>query len=123
MFHQRASLREQEIPVLWREMAERMFAVLVGLFEYVGEKGQEILSGERDRKGQRRKGGAGTIHAAFEDVDEDRLLADALARRLRGQPLPTDRKELGRLYGWLLRQGFDAGKVSALFRRGGRELE
>jgi SOS response regulatory protein OraA/RecX len=60
---------------------------------------------------------------AFDAVDEDRLLADALARRLRGQPLPTERKELGRLYGWLLRQGFDAGKVSALFRRGGRDVE
>jgi hypothetical protein len=43
MFHQRASLCEQELPVLWREMAERLFAVLIGLFEYVGEKGQEIL--------------------------------------------------------------------------------
>ena len=63
------------------------------------------------------------VAAAFEEVDEDRLLADALARRLRGQPLPTDRKALGRLYGWLVRQGFDAGKVSALFRRGGRDSE
>jgi regulatory protein len=63
------------------------------------------------------------VTAVFADVDEDRLLADALARRLRGQPLPTERKELGRLFGWLLRQGFDAGKVSALFRRGGRDLE
>jgi len=63
------------------------------------------------------------VAAAFEDVDEDRLLADALARRLRGQPMPADRKALGRLYGWLVRQGFDAGKVSALFRRGGRNIE
>ena len=63
------------------------------------------------------------VSAVFADVDEDRLLADALTRRLRGQPLPADRKALGKLYGWLLRQGFDAGKVSALFRRGGRDLE
>ena len=63
------------------------------------------------------------VAAAFEDVDEDRLLADALARRLRGQPMPPDRKAQGRLYGWLVRQGFDASKVAALFRRGGRELE
>ncbi|MBK5296546.1 MAG: RecX family transcriptional regulator [Vicinamibacteria bacterium] len=63
------------------------------------------------------------VAAAFEDVDEDRLLADALIRRLRGQPLPSDRKALGRLYGWLVRQGFDAGKVSALFRRGGRDTD
>ena len=63
------------------------------------------------------------VAAAFEDVDEDRLLADALTRRLRGQPMPTDRKAQGRLYGWLVRQGFDASKVSALFRRGGRDVE
>ena len=68
-----------------------------------------------------------TAHAAvaavFAEVDEDRLLADALTRRLRGQPLPSERKALARLYGWLVRQGFDPGKVSALFRRGGRDLE
>jgi SOS response regulatory protein OraA/RecX len=63
------------------------------------------------------------VAAAFEDVDEDRLLIDTLTRRLRGQPLPADRKALGRLYGWLIRQGFDAGKVSALLRRGGRNIE
>jgi SOS response regulatory protein OraA/RecX len=62
------------------------------------------------------------VAAAFEDIDEDRHLADALTRRLRGQPMPADRKALGRLYGWLVRQGFDAGKVSALFRRGGRDV-
>ena len=63
------------------------------------------------------------VAAVFADVDEDRLLADALTRRLRGQPLPSDRKALGRLYGWLVRQGFDPAKVSALFRRGGRDVE
>jgi len=62
------------------------------------------------------------VDAAFEDVDENTLLANALARRLRGQPLPTEPKDLARLFGWLVRQGFDAGKVSALFRRGGRDL-
>lgn len=60
------------------------------------------------------------VAAAFEEVDEDRLLADALARRLKGQPLPAERKALARLYGWLVRQGFAPGAVSALFRRGGR---
>lgn len=63
------------------------------------------------------------VDAAFEDVDESTLLGNALARRLRGQPLPTDRKDLARLFAWLVRQGFDAGTISALFRRGGRDLE
>ncbi len=56
---------------------------------------------------------------AFSDVDEQALLEGALARRLRNQPFPTDRKDVARLYGWLVRQGFDADKVSALLRKRG----
>jgi regulatory protein len=55
---------------------------------------------------------------AFSEVDEQALLQAALARRLRNQPFPTDRKDVARLYAWLVRQGFDADKVSALLRRG-----
>lgn len=61
------------------------------------------------------------VRATFADVDEDDLLAQALARRLRGGPVPTDAKARRRLQGWLLRQGFDAGKVAALLRRAGRD--
>ena len=56
------------------------------------------------------------VAEVFADVDQDALLAEALGRRLRQQPLPADRKALARLYGWLVRQGFDADKVSALLR-------
>ena len=54
---------------------------------------------------------------AFSDVDEEALLEGALARRLRGRPFPTDRKDVARLYAWLVRQGFDQDKVSAHIRR------
>jgi SOS response regulatory protein OraA/RecX len=54
---------------------------------------------------------------AFADIDQEALLADALDRRLRGQTMPSDRKALARLYGWLVRQGFEADRVSALLRR------
>jgi SOS response regulatory protein OraA/RecX len=57
------------------------------------------------------------VAEVFADVDQDALLAEALGRRLRQQPLPADRKALARLYGWLVRQGFDADKVSALLRK------
>ena len=57
------------------------------------------------------------VEAAFDDIDADRLLEDALARRLRHRPFPTERKDLARLYAWLVGQGFEADKVSALLRR------
>ena len=57
------------------------------------------------------------VAAAYEDVDEDRLLTEALSRRLRGQPPPTDPKAVRRLQAWLLRQGFDADAVRQLLRR------
>ncbi len=57
------------------------------------------------------------VAAAFDEVDEDRQLADALARRLRGAPPPTDPKARARLYGWLLRQGFDSDRIRAALRR------
>jgi regulatory protein len=53
----------------------------------------------------------------FSDVDEEALLEGALARRLRGRTFPTERKDVARLYAWLVRQGFDADKVSTLLRR------
>ena len=59
------------------------------------------------------------VAAAFDDVDEEAQVADALARRLRGAPVPTDRKALARLFAWLLRQGFDADKIRNALRRSG----
>jgi SOS response regulatory protein OraA/RecX len=60
------------------------------------------------------------VAAAFEDVDQDAMIVAAIERRLRGQPFPTERPAIARLYGWLLRQGFDGDKVSAVLRRRGR---
>jgi regulatory protein len=57
------------------------------------------------------------VSAAFDDVDEARMIEDALARRLRNAPVPTDPQALRRLHGWLLRQGFDADKVRQALRR------
>ncbi|HEY7473521.1 MAG TPA: RecX family transcriptional regulator [Vicinamibacterales bacterium] len=55
----------------------------------------------------------------FADVDEDALLAKALDRKLRGRRI-QDSAEFRRLHQFLMRQGFDAGKiVRALEARGG----
>lgn len=57
------------------------------------------------------------VTAAFTDVSEDQMLANAVARRLRGSEPPSDPKAIRRLQGWLLRQGFDADRVQRLLRR------
>ena len=62
----------------------------------------------------------GAVSAAFGEVNEDQLLEDALARRLRGASFPTERAAVNRLQGWLLRQGFDSDKVRQLLRRRSR---
>jgi regulatory protein len=59
----------------------------------------------------------GAVAAAFDDVNEDQLLEDALSRRLRGAPFPSERSAIRRLQGWLLRQGFDGDKVRQILRR------
>jgi hypothetical protein len=62
-------------------MAERLFAVLIGVFEHINEKGQQILAGQCYGKRERRKGRAGTVHPTFEDVDHGRKSLDAGFRR------------------------------------------
>ena len=51
------------------------------------------------------------VAAAFDEVDEDRMVAEALQRKLRGAAIPKDARERQRLYGWLLRQGFDTQRI------------
>jgi hypothetical protein len=62
------------------------------------------------------------VAAAFTDVSEDQMLADALARKLRGAEPPTDPKAIRRLQAWLLRQGFEPGRVQR-FTRGKFRLD
>jgi regulatory protein len=57
------------------------------------------------------------VSAAFDDVDERQMIEEALARRLRSAPFPTDPAAVRRLLGWLLRQGFDAETVRQVMRR------
>jgi SOS response regulatory protein OraA/RecX len=58
------------------------------------------------------------VARAFEDVDEDRQITDAVTRRMRGEPVPRDPKSLRRLQLWLIRQGFPPDRVFRLLRRG-----
>jgi regulatory protein len=58
------------------------------------------------------------VAAAFDEVDEDRMVAEALQRKLRGAPIPKDARDRQRLYGWLLRQGFDAHRIQRVLKGG-----
>ena len=60
--------------------------------------------------------GERAVAEAFQDVDEEALLASALEKRLRGQRLISDERERARLYRFLLGQGFESDRVLALLR-------
>jgi regulatory protein len=66
------------------------------------------------------------VAEVFADVDEDAVIAAAIDRRLRAggsegsRPTPAD---LRRVQQYLLRQGFDAGKVSAAIRKRSRPTD
>lgn len=59
------------------------------------------------------------VDAAFDDVDEDRMLREALQRKLRGTAIPKEPRDRQRLYGWLLRQGFEAHRIQRVLRGDG----
>ncbi|MFP5378476.1 MAG: regulatory protein RecX [Vicinamibacteria bacterium] len=60
------------------------------------------------------------VDAVFEDVDEEALLDQALARRLRGaSPGALDQAGVRRVVSGLVRQGFPVGAVLARLRRKG----
>jgi regulatory protein len=59
---------------------------------------------------------------AFGEVDERALIAKALQKKLRGKPKIASAAEYGRVYQFLMRQGFSPAAVSAAlrqYRRGG----
>jgi regulatory protein len=57
------------------------------------------------------------VASAFEDVDQDAMIRAALERRLRGRPFPTERHDVMKLFAWLMRQGFEADRVSRILRK------
>jgi regulatory protein len=57
------------------------------------------------------------VSAAFDEIDETKMIEEALMRRLRNAPFPTDPAAVRRLAGWLLRQGFDRERVRRILRR------
>lgn len=61
------------------------------------------------------------VDDTFAALDGDTLLAQALARRLRGRSRIEDDREFQRLYRYLVGQGFEPDRVMALLRTYNRE--
>ncbi len=61
------------------------------------------------------------VDETFAAIDGDALLAQALARRLRGRTRIEDDREFQRLYRYLLGQGFEPDRVLALLRTYNRD--
>lgn len=66
---------------------------------------------------------AEALGEVFGDVDERSLIAKALQKKLRGRTKITDRAEYGRLYQYLMRQGFSPAAVAAALRTLGRHSD
>lgn len=54
---------------------------------------------------------------AFSDLDPDALLDESLRKRLRGRTRIADKAELGRLYRYLVGQGFEPDRVLSALNR------
>jgi regulatory protein len=57
--------------------------------------------------------------ATFDALDPDALIGASLARRLRGREAIADAAEFGRLYRYLVGQGFEPDRVLATLKRHG----
>ena len=53
----------------------------------------------------------------FADVDGDALLAESLAKRMRGRGKIADQKEFNRLFRYLVGQGFESERVLAALKK------
>jgi regulatory protein len=85
-------------------------------------KGRGRLRVQRElaAKGVSREIVGAAVGEVFGEMDERRLVAEALRKRLRGRTAIADRAEAARLYQHLVRQGFTPGAVVAALRQTGR---
>jgi regulatory protein len=79
-------------------------------------RGRLRIARELQAKGIARDIADAALEEVFGDRDERALVASALNNRLRGRTTLKDRAESGRLYQYLMRQGFTPGAVMAELR-------
>ena len=59
---------------------------------------------------------AEALGEVFGELDERRLIENAIRKKLHGRPAPRDQSEHVRLYQFLMRQGFSTAAVAAALR-------
>ena len=86
-------------------------------------RGRLRIARELTEKGIGREVIAAALAEVFVDADERSLVARAIQKKLRSRPRPSTEADFGRLYQYLMRQGFSPAVVSAELRklRGGRD--
>jgi regulatory protein len=82
-------------------------------------RGRLRVQRELQAKGIARETAGEILGEVFGDLDERRLVADAIRKRLRGRTRVADRAEAARLYQHLVRQGFSPGIAIAVLRKAG----
>jgi regulatory protein len=89
-------------------------------------RGRLRIQRELNEMGIPREVASAALADAFGDVDERRLIAKAIAKKLRGQRKIDTPGEYARVYQFLMRQGFSPAAVSAAlrtYRKGADPLE
>ena len=74
-------------------------------------RGRRRVVQEIQQAGISRAAARQAVDHTFDEIDEDKLLAEALDRRLKGNRLIADDREFQRLFRYLVRQGFDTDDV------------
>lgn len=82
----------------------------------VKRRGRLRVKRELERAGIASDTARTAVDEAFADLDEEALLQQALARRLRGDRPIADEREFQRLYRFLVTQGFDSERALKALR-------
>jgi regulatory protein len=83
----------------------------------VRRRGRLRVRSEIERAGIASATARRAVDAVFQTVDDDALLEEALARRLRGRNRAADERELARLFRYLVGQGFEPDRVLNALRK------
>jgi regulatory protein len=96
---------------------DRVAAVLAHSETAIRRRGRLRVMRTIERAGIAPAAARAAVDERFRDVDEDALLAAALARRLRPGGTIEGTAEFSKLYRYLIGQGFDADRVVQALRR------
>jgi regulatory protein len=94
----------------------RVAAAYVRMAVQIKGRGRLRVQRELQARGITGEAAAGALADVFGSNDEESLVSRAVQKRLRGRTTVQDTAEYGRLYRYLMRQGFTPGAVSSVLR-------